>query len=502
MRTFLNFYGGLFMDRTRRLHFVTITIAFIVVAPTKAVAHAFGERYDLPLPLTLYLVAACAVVVLSFGLSAYFMRLNSNGFSHKLILIHWPRASVIQTLGLLVVRSTGIALFLLVLVCGLFGEQDAFHNIAPTFVWVIGWIGLAFTAALIGDFWPLFNPWLTIALLVRWGVRRYFPRLMQTKIVNPLPQKKAPSAWFCVLSLIVFFWLELIWPHSETPSNTAIILIAYSAYLWGGMLLFGIHQWIEKGDLFTNVFGLFGRFAPIGMKPAGLRLRLPGAGLITHDSVSFARSMFVIVLLAMVSFDGILETIWWQNLLQAIAQNQSLRPYLLQLQHHGFDLMVLIKSMAFVLFPLFLMAVFMLFCKLSSVISGIQMPIKESVGHYAYALVPIALAYHLTHYASYLLIAGQQIIPLGSDPFGFGWNLLNTQHYRLNLSVVNAKMIWILAIFSVVAGHVIAVILAHMRALEIHPSRSTALLSQLPMLMLMIGYTLLSLWILSQPLTV
>jgi len=41
-------------------------------------------------------------------------------------------------------------------------------------------------------------------------------------------------------------------------------------------------------------------------------------------------------------------------------------------------------------------------------------------------LVPIAVAYHLSHYFSLLLTAGQFVIPLASDPFGFGWNLFGT----------------------------------------------------------------------------
>jgi hypothetical protein len=46
---------------------------------------------------------------------------------------------------------------------------------------------------------------------------------------------------------------------------------------------------------------------------------------------------------------------------------------------------------------------------------------------------------------------------------------------------------------------VIAVALAHVTALRFYGGRRMALLSQIPMLVLMVGYTMLSLWILSQP---
>jgi hypothetical protein len=50
-----------------------------------------------------------------------------------------------------------------------------------------------------------------------------------------------------------------------------------------------------------------------------------------------------------------------------------------------------------------------------------------------------------------------------------------------------------------VAGHVLAVYLAHVVSLRFFGSPQLALRSQLPMLGLMILYTIFSLWILSQP---
>ena len=48
-------------------------------------------------------------------------------------------------------------------------------------------------------------------------------------------------------------------------------------------------------------------------------------------------------------------------------------------------------------------------------------------------------------------------------------------------------------------GHVIAVYLAHVDALRLFGDRRAALVSQLPMMLLMVGYTSLSLWIFAQP---
>jgi hypothetical protein len=113
--------------------------------------------------------------------------------------------------------------------------------------------------------------------------------------------------------------------------------------------------------------------------------------------------------------------------------------------------------------------------------------------------VPIAVAYHLAHYFSLLVTAGQFMIPLASDPFGFGWNLFGTAGYKVDLGAVSPYVFWYGAVVLIVAGHVIAVVLAHVEALRLFVSPRAAAASQVPMVALMVAYTMVSLWILAQP---
>ena len=115
------------------------------------------------------------------------------------------------------------------------------------------------------------------------------------------------------------------------------------------------------------------------------------------------------------------------------------------------------------------------------------------------SLVPIAIAYHLAHYLSYLLIQGQAIWPLLSDPLNLGWDLFGTRGYEIDIGVVGMRFVWLFAVAAIVIGHVAAVTLAHVEALHGASGRRTAVASQVPMLVLMVAYTMLSLWILSQP---
>ena len=200
-----------------------------------------------------------------------------------------------------------------------------------------------------------------------------------------------------------------------------------------------------------------------------------------------------------VTFDGILETPLWSAILTWISENQALRPALLALQGADFDLIGVIKTGALLILPLVFIAVFLAASRAIAWAGGGTVAGREVTGWFVLSLVPIAIAYHLSHYLSYLMIAGQGIIPLVSDPFGWGWDLFGTAGYAVDIGVVNAKMIWYVAVTAIVAGHVLAVWVAHVMAMRVFQNRSRALKSQIPMLVLMVGYTMLSLWILSQP---
>jgi hypothetical protein len=104
----------------------------------------------------------------------------------------------------------------------------------------------------------------------------------------------------------------------------------------------------------------------------------------------------------------------------------------------------------------------------------------------------------MAHYYTYLLIQGQTIIRLVSDPFGWGWNLFGTADYKTNASFIDPNFVWYSQIALIVAGHVVAIYLAHIVALRLLRDPRLAMRSQYPVLGLMVLYTMFSLWILSQ----
>jgi hypothetical protein len=126
-------------------------------------------------------------------------------------------------------------------------------------------------------------------------------------------------------------------------------------------------------------------------------------------------------------------------------------------------------------------------------------PASELVRVFVPTLLPIALAYHVAHYLSYLLVAGQVVIPLASDPFGRGWDLFGSAHYSIAAGLVGARFAWYTSVVVIVAGHVLAMYVAHRLALARFSTPRLARRSQYPLAALMVAYTMLSLWILAQP---
>jgi hypothetical protein len=99
----------------------------------------------------------------------------------------------------------------------------------------------------------------------------------------------------------------------------------------------------------------------------------------------------------------------------------------------------------------------------------------------------------------FLLVQGQYIIPLLSDPFGAGWNLLGTAGYRVDIGLVGARFAWYAMVAAIVIGHVTAVYLAHVKAIGLFEAPGAAVKSQVPLTALMVVYTLFGLSIAAQP---
>lgn len=510
-----------------------VALAGCASAPA-AWGHGFAQRYDLPVPLGLYLAGAGAAVALSFVVVALFVR-------GRRTVERYPRLDLLSTrpgrvlagpwlVGAL--RVLAVAMLGLVVTAGYIGHENPYRNLAPTAVWVVWWVGMAYCAGLLGNLWAVLNPWNAVFRWLERGFARLFP---DRRFGGWLRWPGWLGCWPAAGLFAWFVWAELVWPRSDDPARLAGAAVTYSLVTWAGMLTFGRHAWLRGGEAFTLAFGFLARFSPTEMRVADpalcrecgacregidcvdclecferagpgrrqLNLRPWAVGLLTGSPLGVSAVAFVLLMLASVTFDGLLATPFWAGVAEWMLYSPVARPLILLLQEPTGHAVAAIGTIALVLFLVAFQVLYWLFCALMRAMTPAAARAGVSLwdvgGLFVLSLVPIALAYHLAHYLSFLLIVGQYMIPLASDPFGFGWDLFGTRLYQVNIGIVNARFVWMTSVIAIVAGHMIAVWLAHVMALRAFRDNRAALLSQVPMLLLMVGYTVLSLWILAQP---
>lgn len=454
-----------------------------------AQAHGFGPRYELPLPLAVYLSGAALAVFASFLAMAWFSR---HGYS----VANAPRFDLLATAPgralasaplLFVLRLGAVALFVFVVAAGLLGTQSPLKNIAPAFVWALWWVGMTYISALAGDLWALLNP---LDTLFRWAEAAYARLRPGRRLSLELPYPQAAGSWPAAALFLLFSWMELVWEGADRPASLCAAIAAYAALTWVGMFVFGRREWLRRGEVFAIVFGLLARFSPTEVRASGGRrewsLRPYAVGLLTPEPLSPSQIALVVFMLAAVSFDGFRDTALWAGWVAAVSEQGRISA-------------AVVHTLGLLAAPLLLLAAYVLVCRLMVRLANDAQSWSKAAGLFVLTLVPIAIAYHLAHYLSFLVTALQYAIPLVSDPLGSGWDLFGGATHFVRPGIVDAKTVWYVAVPAIVIAHVLAVCLAHLLALREFPGRRAALRSQYPMVALMLAYTMGSLWLIAQP---
>jgi hypothetical protein len=452
--------------------------------------HGFGPRYDLPAPLYWYLFAAAGVVVISFVLVVAFAGAQVGPkavqYSRRPVpfLLRpaqspWPRAvgGVIGVFGLLAIVVTG-----------LFGSTRPELNPTEYLTWIYFWAALVILSGLIGNLWYLLNPWAAIYDLV-------------SRFVPLRPAGKLPNVglWPAAAAYFAFACLELTTGMANEPWVVAWLALGYSAVTLAGMILFGRDEWLEHCEAFTVLFGIIGRFGPIEAERgesgaiSAVYVRPWGVGLLQAGPHGWDRVFFVILMLSTLAFDGIIATPAWQDF------NVTLEPLWLPMGPWGF---FFVRTLGLTLLTIAFLLVFVTFIELVIFFGNRKVDVVTTATGFALTLVPIALVYNAAHNYGYVMVQSQALIPLLNDPLGKGWHLWPAvANLTPSFALAQASTVWFAQVVLIVLGHVIAVYLAHMRAGERFRTAHRALLSQYPMLALMVIYTMTSLLILAQQTT-
>ncbi len=284
------------------------------------------------------------------------------------------------------------------------------------------------------------------------------------------------SQWPAAVGIFAFVWLELAYYEPASPRVLAYALTAYSVAVLAMTLRFG-RRWLQTGEAFTVLFGLMAAIAPIGRRDDNrLTLRPPFAGLSTLQPRRGTTAV-VLVVLGSTTFDGVSRTQWWGAIVRLKAG----------WERTAYDTIALVVVIAMVA------AVFLAAARLVAVLGRTDPRVAPS--RYIHSLVPIALAYSVAHYFSLFVFEGQNGWRLLSDPLGRGWDLFGTADHTVDYLALGTGAIAATQTVAIIIGHVAGVVLAHERALE-DVGEQRAAVSQLPMLVAMIGFTVTGLTLL------
>ncbi|HSE94290.1 MAG TPA: hypothetical protein VLD61_00270, partial [Methylomirabilota bacterium] len=335
------------------------------------------------------------------------------------------------------------------------------------FTWVYGWVGLAIVSAVIGPAWQFLDPFSTLHGTGSWVLRR-----VGVAGWDPADYPAALGRWPATIGFAVFVWLELV--LRAGPATTFVVVVGYSAFTLAMMAQFGRETWRANGETFTVWFRLLGRLAPYALvdEDGRVRRRSFGSGLL-ESGWTWAEITLVSLGVGSILFDGLSQTQLWFDLFGAPA----LLP--LTLEMVGFMGLIVLAAAA----------------------------VARTVGLAATGagLLPIAVGYLIAHYLTYLLIDGQRILIAISDPFQRGWDLFGTAFHEPSGDFLPPGLVWTAQLAAVVGGHMLGAWGGHVVAAADAPRSLDAAglrLRQLPLAVIMVGLTTLTLWSLGQAVVV
>lgn len=428
----------------------------------QALAHAGGVRSagagSLTVPTWLFLATGGGVIGASFLLAsfvtdrAYVRRLDAWGD-----VLGDP-----GRLATLAGRALGLGGLALVLVAGALGPDVGGRNAAVLVVWVAWWGAYVATAYLVGDTWPVVNPFRTAALAL-------------PSLDRPYPDSW--GRWPAVVGLLALVYLEVVTPLADDPRLLTAVVVSYGLVSLAGSVVFGAETWFGNADPVSRLLAAYGHVAPLARTDDGLRLRLPGMRLTDSGWIRGRCDVaFVVAVLFVTTFDGFVGTGAWADLARAL--------FLAGL--HPLVIYALGMVGGFALF----LAAYLAAARAARRFADTFVSTTGLARRFAPSLLAIAAGYHLAHNLGSVLalaptlavVVGAPLSPPASPP-----------------QLVVPGWFGGVGIAAVLAGHLLAVWVAHATAYDLFPDRLQAIRSQYGVTAAMVAYTMVSLWIITRP---
>lgn len=430
-------------------------------------AHGIGGAKDLPIPPELAIAGAVAALTVSFTVLAVAWRTpryDDRTSGRPAPTVGMVVDSTAWRVGL---RVVGMVLFAYAGVAAVFGP-DLLTNPFFGMVYVWWWVGLVPLSLLLGPVWKAISPVRTINSL--------FARLSGSDPDRGLLEyPERLGYWPAAVGLFAFVWLELVYPHATELGPVRLWCAAYLAVMLLGGALFG-SRFYEHGDPFEVYSTLVSKLSVWGRSEGRLVVRSPLANL---DTVEAGPGLVAVmaVLFGSTAFDSFGDSSFWVQ----YTQGSSVSTFLLD-------------NLALLAFCVGVGLVFVVGTVATGVAPGTRR--RDLPNRFAHSIVPIIVGYIVAHYLTYLVEFGQQTLVLASDPLGTGADVLGTADMTVNYWLsFHPTFLASTKVLGVVVGHVLGVIAAHERAIQVLPRRHQ-LVGQLPLLLAMIAFTVGGLYLL------
>ena len=392
--------------------------------------------------------------------------------------VNWWRIPVSTPAALrravqLAAGAGSVALLALVVWTGVAEPDDPTRDFAILFVWAGWWAGYTATTYLVGNTWPLANPW---RALVAAGERvgRATGAYPGDGVDRSLPDSW--GVWPAVAGLLALVWVEVVSPVGEEPRLLAGLVVAYTLATVAGGLTYGA-AWFERVDPVSRVFAAYGRVAPLQRTADGLAVRLPATALTEEPLPDRPGEVaFVVALLWVTTYDGLVATPGWET---------AVEPFV----DAGVPALLVYAVVLLAGFGLFV-GVYHLAARRIRAAADTYVTARAIERWFAPALLPIAAGYHVAHFLGYFLGLSPALGAVAAAPLSPPMN---------TFVLVLPDWFGTVKLLCVLGGHVFAIWVAHSLAFELFPGVVAAIRSQYPSVAVMVFYTMTSLWVITQP---
>ena len=411
----------------------------MILINSASLNHGVVNVGDLPIPFDIVLNSSALVVLITF----VYLKVS---WKESIIT---PRQEVFNDKQNFIGKLFGIIILFLLVAPGIFGNESSKTSIAPLILWVFLWIGVPVLGLLFGDIYSKFNPLNLFSL----------------------KSDKPESVYFACILFIGLTWFELVWRRPGNPLNIAVVLI--TLFVCVNLLRYFLKKSLIEVDPLLLLHYLYSKLKLFNSKPYFRSLLDNIGNLAKLRGIEY----FVLLMIGTVTYDGLRETTFWYNQFGSRTDDM------------GFStMMFLIMNLGTILFYRFA-------CFFAIKVSGSDLELNHVSNLFGHTMLPIAFAYHVTHYLTLLLFESQTFFYRFNDPIGIGMNILNVQEPTINY-FVEPLVIWGIQVAVTLLGHMLSVVLAHDLAVKLFGHQQSDK-TQYIFLFITVALTLQALFVLS-----